>query len=446
MAEQELADDLFGDDEEVPPQPPSPSPAATTSKSMTPKQEGEDVKNEATQLDDLFGDEDADLPSTATPPSASPDSPRTPHPLEYEELDQPGPVTEEPAKAEIPAWKRLDPTDGKVWHLRLPAYVNYDSKPYHPDLFRATAEVTDGKTDPLGAKGRMIGVRNTMRWRWVTGADGEPTRQTNSRMLRWSDGSVSLQIGLEMFDVSPSHNTLSRPSDPIPPTTSTLPTSSKESTNTYILLIDGTNQLLVTQNILAGTLSLIPTSMTSKTHLEILGHVGQQHIKHSRMKILDDLEDLSLVQELLQKASTSNGKMKIIRKKSTGGERGRRFMKKSKRGGSSDEEELGLEGEYEEDDGFVVADSDNDDDDDHDGDGDDGNYGIKRKKGGKGKKKKGKEDDLDMVEEADKRIEAAAKERRKNKGVKSKEMVLDSDEDAEGEDEPMDMDMDMDDE
>jgi RNA polymerase-associated protein LEO1 len=60
--------------------------------------------------------------------------------------------------------------------MKLPAYVNFDSRPYDADLYRATLdeEEIDGKTDPVAARSRMIGVRNTMRWRWVTGPDGEP--------------------------------------------------------------------------------------------------------------------------------------------------------------------------------------------------------------------------------------------------------------------------------
>ena len=60
--------------------------------------------------------------------------------------------------------------------MKFPAYVNLDPKPFDPDFYRATQEEEpiDGAADPIAAKSMMIGVKNTIRWRWVTGPDGEP--------------------------------------------------------------------------------------------------------------------------------------------------------------------------------------------------------------------------------------------------------------------------------
>ncbi len=60
--------------------------------------------------------------------------------------------------------------------MKLPAYVNIEPRPYDPDFYRATLEEApiDGKAEPLAARSRMIGVRNTIRWKWVTGGAGEP--------------------------------------------------------------------------------------------------------------------------------------------------------------------------------------------------------------------------------------------------------------------------------
>lgn len=64
--------------------------------------------------------------------------------------------------------------------MKLPAYVNVESKPYEPDLYRAGLDgpEIDGKENPVAARAKMIGVRNTIRWKWVTGADGEPVSGT----------------------------------------------------------------------------------------------------------------------------------------------------------------------------------------------------------------------------------------------------------------------------
>ena len=60
--------------------------------------------------------------------------------------------------------------------MKLPAYVNIETRPYDSEYYRAhlNEEPIDGKLEPLAAKTKMIGVRNTIRWRWHTGPDGEP--------------------------------------------------------------------------------------------------------------------------------------------------------------------------------------------------------------------------------------------------------------------------------
>lgn len=56
--------------------------------------------------------------------------------------------------------------------MKLPAYVNIESKPFDPDLYRETLD-DDPVEGNTAAKSKMIGVRNTIRWKWVTGGDGE---------------------------------------------------------------------------------------------------------------------------------------------------------------------------------------------------------------------------------------------------------------------------------
>lgn len=44
-------------------------------------------------------------------------------------------------------------------------------------------------------------VSNTIRWRDAMDDCGNQTRESNARMVRWSDGSMSLHLGNEIFDV-----------------------------------------------------------------------------------------------------------------------------------------------------------------------------------------------------------------------------------------------------
>jgi len=44
-------------------------------------------------------------------------------------------------------------------------------------------------------------VENTIRWREVFDKDGNVLKESNTRVIKWSDGSMSLHLGSEIFDV-----------------------------------------------------------------------------------------------------------------------------------------------------------------------------------------------------------------------------------------------------
>lgn len=328
----------------------------------------------------------------------------------------------------------MHPTDGKVWHLKLPAYVNLEPRPYEADYYRSTLEGGDDELRGSAAKGRMIGVRNTMRWRWVTGPDGQPEKQANARMLRWSDGSVSVQIGSEMFDLAPSYGTTLAREQDLAKAEDGKTAKSGSAETSYVCVAAPNEQVLVTETAIEGQLSLVPTSMDSKTHRELVKHVGSQHVKHSRMKILNDEADEDRLKELLARAGPQRPAVTV--KKSTrrapgqggvraGGGFGRRgaFGRATKRADSEESEgefaEARPKGGYDEDDGFVVADSDESDDEDY-----------RRKK----KKSKRNHEDMDETELADARIEAREREKKRAKTKRSRAYSDDdSDEDAAGE-------------
>lgn len=44
-------------------------------------------------------------------------------------------------------------------------------------------------------------VENTIRWKKYKDENGMDIEESNARMVRWSDGSMSLHLGSEIFDV-----------------------------------------------------------------------------------------------------------------------------------------------------------------------------------------------------------------------------------------------------
>ncbi len=45
-------------------------------------------------------------------------------------------------------------------------------------------------------------VENTIRWRYSQDEDGNGVRESNARVVRWTDGSMSLYLGGEIFDIT----------------------------------------------------------------------------------------------------------------------------------------------------------------------------------------------------------------------------------------------------
>jgi RNA polymerase-associated protein LEO1 len=71
--------------------------------------------------------------------------------------------------------------------MRLPAYVNVESRPYDPILYRHGLDKPEKEDDNM-KRARMIQVRNTIRWKWTTGDDGKPVRSHRLQSERGTDG------------------------------------------------------------------------------------------------------------------------------------------------------------------------------------------------------------------------------------------------------------------
>ena len=64
-------------------------------------------------------------------------------------------------------------------------------------------EIEDDDTlDEEGRARLKLKIENTIRWRIGYDEEGHTKRESNAKMVRWSDGSYSLHLGSEIFDVS----------------------------------------------------------------------------------------------------------------------------------------------------------------------------------------------------------------------------------------------------
>ena len=130
-----------------------------------------------------------------------------------------GAVAEEPAPPEVELppieaeMPRLDLSLSDEMHLlRLPNFLSIEPHPFHPATY--ADEAAEEALDEEGRTRLKLRVENTIRWRFrrtldEDGSEGEierdergvPMRESNARVVKWSDGSLSLHLGDEIFDV-----------------------------------------------------------------------------------------------------------------------------------------------------------------------------------------------------------------------------------------------------
>lgn len=349
------------------------------------------IQGEDAEMDDLFGhDEDVEEVQplvTATSPSASaPDSDGLPPPererrqaLEYEEEEIPPDFAIEVKEAEVsfPNLPVPRSSDGNNWVMRLPNFVKVDSKPFHPDTYIGPEHDDEDaqQTENIREKSMTIKlkVENTVRWRWTKDESGQDRRQSNSRVIRWSDGTLSLRLGKELFDITENRDTSAGvPRQHIGPHSSQPPASQPQldgSNNrsqglTYLVAQHKRSQVLQSETVITGYMTLRPTGMQSQTHRMLVRAVEQKHNKVARLRMAPDptmdpeREKMELMKQNAKKSRRKNDPDDVL-----GGARKRRHSRKASGRDMmwSDDEGDDAEGGYavsdEEDDGTGVGSS-----------------------------------------------------------------------------------------
>ncbi|QRV88597.1 RNA polymerase-associated protein LEO1 [Ceratobasidium sp. AG-Ba] len=349
--------------------------------------------------------------------------------MEYEEEEGEEAIPQVVREAEVNIPKLPLPTssDGQYWMMRMPNFLKLDTKPFHQDTYEGPQEDYEGEERKESAI--MLDVTNTIRWRWVQGEDGEMKKESNSRIVRWSDGSMSLQLGTEIFDITSNY-------DGARPTTSALQSQTplkRAGGLSYLYTQHKHAGVLQCEIPITGTMTLQPTGMFSATHKQLVRAVGQRHSRTTRLRLAPEpTMDPEREQRELQKTANRSARPRKPRASMGGfggGARRSRASVSSRRrddvfasddsGGEANSDSDGgfgggrkvtaapkRGGEYVADD-FVVSDEEDED-------------------GGAspGKRKEHREDadaGMDSLDEADERIEREAAKRRKREKEEGKE-------------------------
>merc|ERR1712029_978147 len=89
----------------------------------------------------------------------------------------------------------------EIHFVKLPNFLSVDCRPFDPETYEDEIE-DEYSLDEEGRARLKLKVENTIRWRIGFDAEGKATRESNARMVKWSDGSMSLYLGDEIFDVT----------------------------------------------------------------------------------------------------------------------------------------------------------------------------------------------------------------------------------------------------
>jgi len=117
---------------------------------------------------------------------------------EPENEEPPPPPPETRIDVEIP---KITTDLGKGIHfVKLPNFLSVEPRPFDPSTYED--EIDDEETlDEEGRARLKLKVENTIRWREKFNDEGVFVKQSNARMIKWSDGSLSLHLGDEIFNV-----------------------------------------------------------------------------------------------------------------------------------------------------------------------------------------------------------------------------------------------------
>ncbi|KAF8376051.1 leo-1, partial [Pristionchus pacificus] len=212
--------------------------------------------------------------------------------------------------------------------VRLPNFLSVAKRPFDPSYYEE-----DDDDDALDAEGRnrlKLKVENTIRWRSTVSEDGEELRESNAKIVKWSDGTMSMHLGNEIFDVQ------------------VMPVSD----HNHLYIRQG--QGLVGQAVFNTKLNLRPHSTESVTHKKMTMTMAEKTRKSGQVKMISnvgnnpDAEKQDIVrkeEEALRAATRSAMAQGRSRLKNRYSGMSSAFLEG--RGEDSDEESLGaIKGRY----------------------------------------------------------------------------------------------------
>ncbi|KAK9449983.1 Leo1-like protein-domain-containing protein [Limtongia smithiae] len=168
--------------------------------------------------------------------------------------------------------------------VRVPNFLNVDYYVFDAERYLEEAEhvLGDSEEAEMRRKQLQAEVQNTIRWRYVADVYGGHELESNAKIVRWSDGSYSLKLGSEIFDIQ--HMPV---------------------TDTYYAVSHDEHEIIQFHSKIANTLSLVPSSMSSLTHMRLSSAIARGQVKVRSVNDFATVEDPEKMKRDAEKAEES---------------------------------------------------------------------------------------------------------------------------------------------
>jgi len=251
------AEDLFGDDLSVS----SEDEADKESKkAVIDDSDGDDVQryddDDSNKKKGLDSDSDDEIQKAAKADKAS---------KPFDEKAEEEQIPETRIDVEVP---KINTDLGKDIHfVKLPNFLSVESRPFDSQTYEDEMdEDMNNQQDEEGRTRLKLKVENTIRWRQGFDKDGNSVKESNARIVRWSDGSLSLHLGSEIFDVH---------KQPL------------QSDFNHLFIRQGTG--LQGQAVFKTKLSFRPHSTDSQTHKKMTLSMADRSSKSNQIKVISQV-------------------------------------------------------------------------------------------------------------------------------------------------------------
>ncbi|KAF2223179.1 Leo1-like protein-domain-containing protein [Elsinoe ampelina] len=163
-----------------------------------------------------------------------------------------------------------EPSDGEMYLLKVPKFLAIEPTAFDVPTFVPPEKEHHSRHEPPSTFSSFNTAMSTIRWRH---SPSDPSQiQSNARILRWSDGSLTLQFAsdpTQQYEID--GNALAPPQkNPLKPTPTSLKPASNQETYTYLAVPHESASLLRTTHKITAGLSIFPSQKTTDAALQRL--------------------------------------------------------------------------------------------------------------------------------------------------------------------------------